>query len=125
MAGSACVVTKTVGDKYIKVLLDWLSDSSAGNGTFVLDGKYSGKLKWAAFKPDSGGSAPTNLYDITITTADGLDILIGSGADLSGTTTKVVAETALGVMVDDTLTMNLSNAGNAKGGLVWLFLERG
>ena len=124
MAGSAMVQTTTVKGNLVKVVLDWLSDASAGNGTFLLTGTFSGKIKSIMIGSDAGGTAPTTLYDLTITNALGADILAGGGANIAVPGTKVLAESALPALMDDTLTVNLSNAGNAKGGLIWIFLER-
>lgn len=124
MAGSAMVQTQSVKGNLVKVVLDWLSDASAGNGTFVLSGTFSGKINCIMIGSDSGGTAPTNLYDLTITNALGADILAGGGANIAVPGTKVLAGSTLPALMDDTLTVNLSNAGNAKGGIIWMFIER-
>jgi hypothetical protein len=124
MAGSAMVQTQDVVGNYVKIILDWLSDASAGNGTFLLTGVWSGKIKSIMIGSDAGGTAPTNLYDLTLTNALGADVMAGGGANIAVPGTKVLAESSVPVLVNDTLTLNLSNAGNAKGGIVWIFLER-
>jgi hypothetical protein len=79
--------------------------------------------------PDSNNQ-PSDLYDMTIGDANGADILGGTGADISnaGPTYRVP-------LVGDgtnfsqklyleagTVTLQIANAGNAKGGTVLLFI---
>jgi hypothetical protein len=109
----------------------WTSDAS-GNASASRD-FVSGQIVRAVFIPGSGGVQPTNAYDITITDDDSRDVLQAQGADLSnsaasevspgtplkdGTTTSVVPKAVCGA-----LTLNVSNAGNAKSGTVVLYLR--
>ena len=114
-----------------KITLDWLSDAAgAVSGTSTV--KLNGTLLRVVFIPDSGGTQPSDLYDVVLNDDNGIDVLAGQGANLSnaaasdvvpgvplkdGTTTSVSV-----VPLDDTLTLVVSNAGNAKGGNVLLYL---
>ena len=114
-----------------KITLDWLSDAS-GDATYTTE-KLAGTIVGVAFIPDGGGTAPTTLYDVTLTDDNGVDILSGQGANLSatvanrvvpgvpfkdGTTTSVAP-----IVLNDTLDLVVANAGNAKGGQVILYLR--
>jgi len=112
----------------------WTSDASGDvNQSFVANGAglVSGSIKRVVINP--GATAPTALYDLTITDEQGVDVLAGQGANLSdtvttefspgvalddGTTTSVIP-----MVVDDILTFVVANAGNAKGGVVVLYME--
>lgn len=106
----------------------WTSDAS-GNA----DGNIgiSGTLLRVAFKPDTGDSQPTNLYDVTLTDYSGIDVLNGAGANLSNAaasatvplTTGSDGVTMLPTVVSDTLTLNVTNAGNAKRGELILYFR--
>lgn len=115
-----------------KVAFDWLSDASGDvNGTHT---KYlSGEILRIVFIPDSGGTQPTDLYDVTLEDDSGMDVLAGQGANLSnanttnvepgvpfkdGTTTSVSK-----MVIDDLLELKVSNAGNAKGGQVIVYVR--
>ena len=112
-----------------KVVLDWLSDASGDcTGNTVA---LSGQILRVVFVPDSGGTAPTNLYDVVLNDADSLDVLAGLGANLSNTTsTQVVPVVTNGtagnmapMAVDGILSLAVSNGGNAKGGQVILYMR--
>jgi len=125
MAGSITVTTSKVGG-LTKYSVAWLSDASGvvSANTFNV---IAGELQQVTFIPDSGGTQPSDLYDMTLTDADGVDILSGGGANLSNaTTTKIVP--AISTYFRRTLaagayTPVLANAGNAKGGTVVLLVR--
>ena len=109
-----------------KLILDWLSDASGDvNGTKV---EVSGEILRVTFKPDGGGTQPTALYDVTLDDDDGVDVLNGKGANLSNTATTTIAPmigdgttTDKIVAVDGRLELKVTNAGNAKGGIVSIY----
>jgi hypothetical protein len=71
----------------------------------------------------SAVTAPTALYDVTITDADGVDVLNGLGADRSATLTEQKsASDGLGVCKSSLLTLNVSNAGDITLGTVILYI---
>ena len=126
MAGSIAIIQS--GSRTVKKLeLDWLCDAS-GNVNGVDTEAISGEILRVTFTPDGGGTAPTNLYDVTLDDEDGIDVLNGKGANLSNTTTTSIAPlygdgttTNRPVAVDGKLTLDVSNAGNAKGGIVAVY----
>ena len=115
-----------------KYTLAWVSTAGgavSGNET----GYISGEILRVVFKPDGGGTQPTDLYDVTLLDDAGFDVLAGQGANLSnanttnvcpgvpmkdGTTTSVRPQ-----IVDDTLELQVSNAGSAKGGTIYLYVR--
>jgi len=115
-----------------KVTFDWLSDAS-GNVSGTHTKHLSGEILRVVFIPDSGGTQPTDLYDVTLEDDSGMDVLAGQGANLSNASTTNVtpgvpfkdgATTSVSKMVvDDLLELKVSNAGNAKGGQVILYIR--
>ena len=80
-----------------------------------------------AFTPDGGGTAPTTLYDVTLTDAALVDVLAGVGANLSATLTTVHVP-VVGTYFRRTLEAGnlipvVANAGNAKGGIIAFLLQ--
>jgi len=128
MAGSVSITyseTRTVK----KITLDWTSNAS---GDATVDTKaLSGQILRVCFIPDSGGTQPTDQYDVVLNDADGIDVLEGLGANLSNSTSTdvvpVVTDGNAGnmqpVAVDGVLSLAVSNAGNSKGGKVILYIR--
>jgi hypothetical protein len=108
-----------------RVELDWLS-TAGGAVSGIATKALSGRLERVVFLPDSGGTQPTNLYDVVLNDPDGLDVLQGIGANLANnadTQAAPVLDTYFLPLVDGALTLVVSNAGNAKGGKVILYLR--
>ena len=81
-----------------------------------------------SFIPGAGDSAPSNGYGVALLDADGVDVLQGAGAELSGDSATSICPligdgttTARPVAIDGSLSLVISNAGNAKSGTVKLF----
>ena len=108
----------------------WTSDATGDvistTSTTITDqiaGKY---VVMAVTSPDT--TAPTASYDITITDANNADIMGGKLADRSATLSEQVSP-YIGALygkrpVSGALTLNVSNAGDAKSGTVILYLSR-
>jgi hypothetical protein len=114
-----------------RVKIPWTS-SAGGSATVVTD-KLNGILLAVEPVPGTGTSQPTNLYDVTLTDEAGVDVLAGQGANLSNAAPSVfcpgvpitdgTSTSTLPRPISDVLTLNVSNAGNAKSGSVWLYLR--
>jgi len=118
------------GSDVVKHTFAWVADGS-GNATVASGFAISGQIMRVVFDP--GSPEPTASYDITLTDADGVDVLASQGADLSetvtshvcpgtplkdGTTTSVVP-----IVVDSILTLNVSNAGSGGAGSVIVYVR--
>lgn len=107
-----------------KYTISWTSDASgdATSNTVVL----SGSVARINFVPGSGATQPTDLYDITLKDSDGIDILLGSGADLSNTiaTTMIPLISSNRIVINEKLAIAVSNSGNAKTGTITIYLNR-
>ena len=112
--------------------LSWTSDAS-GNVALPTPQPITGTLLKVQFVPGTGGSKPTAGYSVTLTDADGLDVLGGQGSGLSdtnktqvcpgipikdGTTTSTIPQA-----ISDVLTLNVSGAGNGTSGRVILYVS--
>lgn len=112
--------------------LDWLSHT---DGVVDLDTDVAivGEILRVTFVPDGGGTAPTNLYDVLLKDAHGIDVLGGQGANLSGTAASSVCPgvalkdgtttSVVPVAVAGVLNLEVSNAGSGKGGQVILYVR--
>lgn len=136
MAGSVAVTKQEHLDRnrrpVWKYTIAWVSDA-AGAVSGTLTDYISGEIVRVVFKPDSGGTQPTNAYDVTLLDEQGVDVLGGQGANLAnnatthvkpgvplkdGTTTSVA-----GVHMDDKLELQVANGGDSKGGTVYLYVR--
>lgn len=104
-----------------KIVWSWTSDAG-GDVTIASTKVYDGKLILLETDPD-GVAAPTDNYDIVLNDGDGFDVLLGTGANRDTANTERVAEASLGAVAGSLLTLVVANAGNAKQGVVTLFVR--
>jgi hypothetical protein len=105
-----------------KIKFVWVS-AADGTASASTTYAYSGKIELLTTVPAGGGSAPSDNYDITVTDSDSVDVLAGAGADRDTANTEQVLGTSLGAVASSVLTLNVTNAGNAKGGTCYLFVR--
>jgi hypothetical protein len=98
---------------------DWLSGASGEAYSQATATRINGIIDRVEFVPDGGDTAPTTLYDVVLNSANGIDVLEGAGADLSATVASSNSDLSIGV--NDILTLVVSNAGNANGGIVTVY----
>ena len=120
MAGS---ITTTVSKKnsLVKYKMDWLSDASGDVDVDAIP-MIQGEIQSVHYFPDAGGTQPSDNYDLTMTDSYGVDILTGTGANLSQTTDTYAVpalSTYFKVVIEaGSYDLVIANAGHAKGGIV-------
>lgn len=106
--------------KYSLIQFDWLS-TDGGVVASTTTASYNGKIEAVVLVPDTSTTLPSDLYDVTLT--DGtIDLLSGLGANC-GNATNVAIIDGLIPIAGNKLTLNVANAGNAKGGNVYVYLR--
>lgn len=135
--GTNTLTLKGTGDPNLIVAdIDWLSSSGGAVAAALND--VSGEIVRVTFVPDAGGTQPTNAYDVTLTDAEGIDVLAGKGGNLSNAAASSVVPLILDAVgtpadtyavghrffVAGKLTLAIANAGNAKGGRILLYLRK-
>lgn len=120
MAGSITTTTSDLGGGISKYSVAWVSSAGGVVSANTLDMKR-GYLVQAKFVPDSGGTQPTDQYDVTLTDTSGVDIFGGAGANLSNAAASI-AELSL-LLEADAYTPTIANAGNVKGGTIILLVS--
>ena len=123
MTAQVVTTTEKTTSTVKKITWDWLC-TDGGVVSSATTNRYDGELIAAVFFPDPITTTPTTLYDVTILDSDSVDILNGLGADLAvtGAVTKKHTD-GLGAVADSVLTLTIANAGNAKGGIVYLYIR--
>lgn len=122
-AGSVTVTATNVGAGVTRYDVAWTSSAAgAVSGNTIAIRK--GHVKMAEFRPGTGGTQPTDLYDAVLNDAAGVDWLDGQGANLSNATGAPLILFAPEPYYDGVAAMDLviSNAGNAKTGTFVLWV---
>lgn len=122
MAGSITVTSSNLGGGITKYSIAWVSDAS-GVVSVNAVAVRRGRLIQIKYIPDAGGTQPSDLYDLTLPDANGVDVLAGDGANLSNATSKITVPTAPILLEAGNLIPTNANAGNAKGGTLVLFVS--
>lgn len=118
MAGTV-VTTETQSGGLRKVHFAWTCDS-AGAADATTTGVYNGAIMRAIF--DSAADV-TAGYDVVLNDSDGYDLLNGLGANLSATANVYKTNTdGLCMVVGSPLTLGVTNAGDAKTGVVIVYI---
>jgi len=118
MAGTVTVLERSIVHIH-KIKWTWTS-SAGGAADLITPGVYAGRV--IALVTDPGTTAPDDNYDITITDAEGYDVMQGAGANRDTANTETAVPTATSVAFGP-LTLNVSNAGAAKDGVAILYVE--
>ena len=120
MAGTV-TITEITHTSAKKVTVTWTcSSGGAADGTTTK--AFDGKVVGFTTDPDDT-DAPADNYDIVINDADGHDVLLGAGADRDTLDTEHVVGASLSAVAGSKLTLAVTNAGNAKKGVVILWIR--
>jgi len=137
MAGSSMAFTydRVPGGPITRVIGTWTSDDTTGAVSGTTANKISGRLVKAVTDP--GAAAPTANYDIVLTDSESVNVLTGCDDDLQNRHTTTTEETYFFVLDTDAtplakaqhpavcsvLTVAVTNAGNSKNGVIYLYVE--
>jgi uncharacterized protein (DUF342 family) len=119
-------ITEETFNTVKKIKFEWTSENGgadAGKASKTTTKVYTGEIIRLVTIPAAAGDAPTDDYDITINDEDGTDVLMGAGANRDTANTEQVLATSLGCVAYDKLTINVSNAGNAKKGAAIIYIR--
>ncbi len=103
-----------------RVTFTWES-SAGGAADATTTDVFDGKLLAVTTDPDA--TAPTDNYDVEVQDADGRDLLLGAGANRDTAVTEFIKGADLGAVAGSKLTLAVTNAGNAKKGVVVVWLR--
>lgn len=118
MAGTV-TLTEIKSKPLKRIKWDWTATAGGAADKITVNGYY-GKVMACVTIPDTG-TAPTDNYDITITDADGFDVLQGTGANRDTANTETAVPTTDSPVYGQ-LTLNVTNAGNAGKGVAILYV---
>lgn len=118
----AVTITDETYSTIKKVKFAWTSDGS-GDASGTSTNSYSGDILGLVTVPGTGDDKPSDNYDLTITNADSVDVLNGSGANRDNTNPEYVQGTSLGWVTNSPLTATIAEAGATKSGTAYLYLR--
>lgn len=126
MTAQTCTITELPAaygalSKIRKVKFVWTcTDAGVVTGAETTQ-KYTGEI--VRLITDPSATAPSDNYDIEVQDEDGYDVLMGAGANRDTANTEQVLASSLGVVYDSALTLEITGAGDAKGGTVILYIK--
>jgi len=125
MAGTATLTSTTHGSpgRYTAMSTHSFALTSTSGGAVSGNAKTvsAGKLVQVQIVP---GSGVTDLFDLTLLNAAGIDLLAGAGADLAAASAKMlICDPPVVLTTDLTIDAVLANAGNVKTVTVTLYVE--
>jgi len=123
VAGSIVVTSAVLDSSTIRVSIAWTANAS-GAVTENLTPNISGRLFQAKFAPGTGGDAPDAGYDVTLLDGDGVDVLIGGGANLGAATSTIVQILPPVYLDAQALQPVVANAGSTNKGTLVLWVQR-
>lgn len=107
-----------------KIQWDWLS-ATGGAVSSAASGWYCGKIVKVSLASDGAPTAPTDAYDVTIEDQDGLDVLSGNGENVTSAATVYINDPTKTLWVrSNVLTLKVAAAGDEKGGVVTMLIQR-
>ena len=119
MAGTVTIVEERTGSVK-QIVFTWTSSTGAADGiaTGQTTHVYCGEILSFVTNPDDT-AAPTTNYDVEVLDEASIDVLHGAGANRASTGTEYVTA-SLGSVVNDKLRLNVTAAGSAKAGIVYV-----
>lgn len=119
--GTVTVTNTSPARGIVRYTLAWTSDASGDVNANTLP-IVTGRLIKAELVP--GSTTPTDLYDVQLQDANNVDLLSGAGGNQSNTSSEVVLfDPPLFHDTPGDLELVVSNAGNAKTGTVYVWVE--
>jgi hypothetical protein len=119
MAGTV-TATEELSGAVKKVIFDWLTDAS-GDATKSTTNGINGIIQSVIFVPDTSATQPSDQYDVTILDDSSIDLLNGQGLNLSNVNTVVLVDN-FNPIPGNKLNLVVDNGGNAKGGVVYVYI---
>ena len=109
-----------------KITFAWTSVDSggdAGKAAKTTVNNYTGEVIRLVTIPGTVGDQPSDNYNVIVLDSSGVDILMSNGLLRDQTSPEQVPQSLLGCVVDSKLTLSVNSAGNAKKGIVYLYIR--
>jgi len=117
MAGT--VVTTEIDYTPVKKVSFAYTTSAGGAADATTTKSFTGMIERVVFD----WTDATAAYDVVINDSDGFDVLIGNGANLAAADVQKSYSDGLAAIVNSTLTLALTNGGNAATGTIHVYIR--
>ena len=122
--GTSVTTTEERYGSVKKIKFVWATASSSSGGvTAQTTYAYSGAVQRLVTIPGAGSSAPSASYDVTMSDQDSTDVLMAAGANRHTANTEQVGAASLGIIANDKITINVTNAGSSNGGTAIVYIR--
>ena len=119
MAGTITAV-ETRHRTVTEIIFSWLSHTTGAADATATTYSYSGEIIKVVCIP--GATTPSDLYDVTLSDADSIDLLAGQGTDCPSGSSLVITGGILPV-VESTISLTIANGGSEKIGTVHVYIR--
>jgi len=119
MAGTITAV-ETRHRTVTEIIFSWLSHTDGVATATATTYPYSGEIIKVVCIP--GATTPSDLYDVTLSDADSIDLLAGQGVDCPNGSSLVITGGMIPV-VESTISLTIAGGGSAKNGTVHVYLR--
>lgn len=127
-AGTVAVTRTDLGAGITKYTLAWTSTAGgaiSGNPVTLLGGKTTQlQIVQVRIVPGTAGTQPSDLYDVTLVDADGIDLLAATGANQSNALGSYFVGVPPVILSGATVDLVVANAGAAKTGTVEVWVQQ-
>ena len=125
MAAGTITLTEITLGSIKKIKAAWTAGTVAEEGTAAATTAniFDGRILGACTVPAAGADAPTADYDIVVKDSDGVDIALGALMNRHTSNTEYVAEASMAAVAHSKLTIEISAAGSAKKGTLYLYIR--
>lgn len=115
-----------------RVTVTWTSDDTTGAVSGTSTEEFFGLFWGIATDPDTGAPAPSDNYDVCVTDSSGRELLggtagasstDGNGMNRDTANTEFAQASPYPIPIHSTLTLTLTNCGNSKSGVIYIWVE--
>lgn len=118
----AVTITEAIHKSIKKITFAWVA-SGAGVASGATSEIYDGEIIRLVTVPGLALAQPDDNYKVEVLDDDGVDVLMGAGANRDETDTEQVLGTSLGCVGYSKLTLSVSVAGATTAGTVFLYVR--
>lgn len=105
----------------VKAIAWAFTTDATGTAIFKTEFYYSGKILGIASV--IGSASPSDGWDLAITDQKGVDVLAGYGMNQTAGASRYIYDSTLGVVANDRLTFNVTNAGASKNATATIWIR--
>jgi len=125
MAAGTITFTEITYGTVKKIKAAWTAGTAgdAGKAEDSTENYYDGRIIGVVTVPGTVGDQPDDNYSLEVQDDDGVDLLLGSGANRDETNTESLAELDCAGVARSKLTISISSAGASKKGTVYVYIR--